>query len=59
VAERNLRALNVSNVRLLEGELDALLLDDDSVDALTAASGLFAAARMYESHPRVTGRAQD
>jgi ArsR family transcriptional regulator len=36
VAERNLRALDVSNVRLLEGELDALPLDADSVDAAVA-----------------------
>jgi ubiquinone/menaquinone biosynthesis C-methylase UbiE len=36
VAERNLRELNVSNVRLLAGELDALPLDDDSVDAAVA-----------------------
>lgn len=36
VAERNLRALNVTNVRLAEGELDALPLDDDSVDAAVA-----------------------
>jgi ubiquinone/menaquinone biosynthesis C-methylase UbiE len=36
VAERNLRALNVSNVQLTESELDALPLDDDSVDAAVA-----------------------
>jgi ubiquinone/menaquinone biosynthesis C-methylase UbiE len=36
VAEQNLRALNVGNVRLSEGELDALPLEDDSVDAAVA-----------------------
>ena len=36
VAERNLRALEVTNVRLVEGELDELPLDDDSVDAAVA-----------------------
>jgi ubiquinone/menaquinone biosynthesis C-methylase UbiE len=36
VAERNLNALDVGNVQLLEGELDALPLDDDSVDAAVA-----------------------
>jgi ArsR family transcriptional regulator len=36
VAEQNLRALNVGNVRLAEGELDALPVDDDSVDAAVA-----------------------
>jgi ubiquinone/menaquinone biosynthesis C-methylase UbiE len=33
VARRNLRALDVGNVQLLEGELDALPLEDDSMDA--------------------------
>jgi ubiquinone/menaquinone biosynthesis C-methylase UbiE len=36
IADRNLHALNVTNVRLLEGELDALPLDDDSVDGAVA-----------------------
>src|SRR3954451_13895996 len=36
VAERNLRALNLGNVRLAKGELDALPLDDNSVDAAVA-----------------------
>ena len=36
VAERNLRALDVDNVRLLKGELDALPLEDDSMDAAVA-----------------------
>jgi ubiquinone/menaquinone biosynthesis C-methylase UbiE len=36
IAERNLRELSVTNVRLLEGELDSLPLDDDSVDAAVA-----------------------
>ena len=36
VAERNLNALNVDNVQLLEGELNALPLDDGSMDAAVA-----------------------
>jgi ubiquinone/menaquinone biosynthesis C-methylase UbiE len=36
VAERNLRALHVGNVQLLEGELDVLPLEDDSMDAAVA-----------------------
>jgi ubiquinone/menaquinone biosynthesis C-methylase UbiE len=36
VAERNLNALDVGNVQLLEGELDALPLGDDSMDAAVA-----------------------
>ena len=36
VAERNLHALDVGNVQLLQGELDALPLDDDSMDAAVA-----------------------
>jgi ubiquinone/menaquinone biosynthesis C-methylase UbiE len=36
VAERNLNALDVDNVQLLEGELNALPLDDDTMDAAVA-----------------------
>jgi ubiquinone/menaquinone biosynthesis C-methylase UbiE len=36
IADRNLRALNVTNVRLVEGELDGLPLEDDSVDGAVA-----------------------
>jgi ArsR family transcriptional regulator len=35
-AERNLNALDVDNVQLLQGELNALPLDDDSMDAAVA-----------------------
>jgi ubiquinone/menaquinone biosynthesis C-methylase UbiE len=36
VAQRNLRALDVGNVQLLQGQLDALPLEDDSMDAAVA-----------------------
>lgn len=36
VAEDNVRALGIGNVALIEGGLDALPLDDDSVDAAVA-----------------------
>ena len=36
VAERNLHALNLANVRFVEGELDGIPLEDDSEDAAVA-----------------------